>query len=135
MSDDFDEVMENSVQDLDQLVVGKKIVSAVEREYVDTSWGFERKAHGLVVTLDDGTEFAIQETDDCCAYTDIDRFLLHPENVDHVITSVQVSDNYNTWRILADGRDVLEMDVSWSEGSGYYMYGFEFHTIRVKENA
>lgn len=135
MIEDHDEVMCESAEELASLVVGKRIVSATEREYESERWGFGYKETGLVVTLDDGTEFAIGESSDCCAYTALESFLINPEAVDHVITSVSTENDYQVWRIIADGRDVVKMDVSWSEGSGYYMYGFEFHTIKIKDEA
>lgn len=133
MIEDHDDVMCESAEELASLVVGKRIVSATEHEYESERWGFRYKETDHVVTLDDGTEFAIVGTSDCCAYTALESFLIDPAAVDHVITSVSTENDYQTWRIIADGRDVVKMDVSWSEGSGYYMYGFEFHTLRVKE--
>jgi hypothetical protein len=67
---------------------------------------------------------------DCCAYTELESFLLHPELVDHIITGVGTTDGYNTWHIYADIGDVLELSVGWSSGNPfYYGYGFD---IQVK---
>lgn len=133
MIEDHDDIMCENAEELASLVVGKRIISATEREYEIERYGLSYKETGLVVILDDGTEFAIGETDDCCAYTSLESFLINPAAVDHVITSVSTENDYQVWRILADGRDVVTMEVGWSEGSGYYMYGFEFQVIKVKE--
>jgi hypothetical protein len=66
---------------------------------------------------------------DCCAYTELESFLLNPELVDHVITGVGTTDGYQTWHVYADMGDVLKLDVGWSCGNPFY-YGYGF-TIRV----
>ncbi len=93
-------------------------------------WGREYPAQ-LVITLDNGKRVELRNTDDCCAYTELSSFLLHPERVDHIITGVGTTDEYTTWHIYADMGDVLEFSVGWSCGNlGYYGYGFD---IAVKE--
>lgn len=63
---------------------------------------------------------------DCCAYTNLDAFLLNPELVDHIITGVGTTDAYQTWHIYCDLGDVLKLDVGWSCGNPfYYGYGFD----------
>lgn len=120
-----DETMRENVDELRQAVVGHKIVNA------------ERSAAGrygspFVITLDNGRKVKLRATNDCCAYTDLDSFLLNVENVDHVITGVGTTDGFEKWHIYADMGDVLELRVGWSPGNPfYYAYGFE---IEVEES-
>lgn len=113
-----DDIMQGNAEDLRDVVVGHRIVSA------------ERKEWSLELTLDNGKRVRLADTDDCCAYTYLDGFLLRADSVDHIITDVTTKDGYTQWHILADMEDVLQLDVSWSEGSGYYGYGFH---ITVKD--
>lgn len=99
---------------LERAVVGHKIVS-VENN---------------VITLDNGKTVTLHSTDDCCAYTELRSFLLHPDKIDHVITGVGTTDGYETWHIYADMGDVLELTVDWSCGNPFY-YGYGFY-IEVK---
>lgn len=133
----YDEVMEDSAEHLAALVVGKKIVSAEARKWTlrnrDDSDYFPwyHEGTGLVLTLNDGTEFAFLGKADCCAYTDLENFIMHPDKVDNIITGVKTEDDYQKWHIMADAGDVMELSVGWSEGSGYYAYGFEFPVVEV----
>ena len=79
-----------------------------------------------VITLDDGRRVALRDTDDCCAYTELEAFLLHPERVDHIITGVGTTDGFTRWHIYADMGDVLELEVGWSCGNPFY-YGYGFN--------
>lgn len=83
-----------------------------------------------VITLDNGKRVRMVEQADCCAYTELESFLLHPDRVDHIITGVGTTNGFDTWHIYADMGDVLELTVGWSAGSGYYAYGFH---IEVEE--
>jgi hypothetical protein len=68
----------------------------------------------------------LANTDDCCAYTDLEDFLLHADRIQHVITGVGTTGEYTTWHVFADMGDVLEMKVGWSAGNPfYYGYGFD----------
>jgi hypothetical protein len=118
--DDDDGTMPSSREELEKAVVGHKIVSAEKRGYWVT-----------VLTLDNGQEVELIEGSDCCAYTEIESFLLHPESVDHVITGVGTTDGYHQWHIYADLGDMLELTVNWSCGNPFY-YGYGF-TINVKD--
>ncbi len=104
----MDDIMQDNVEELEAAVVGHKIVSVIGNE----------------ITLDNGKTVTLVDTDDCCAYTELEAFLLNVELIDHMITGVKASDNYTTWHIYADMGDVLKLTVGWSEGSGYYGYGF-----------
>lgn len=114
-----DGTMPANRDELAEAVVGHRIVSA---EVID---------HVFVITLDTGRTVRMTGQDDCCASTELDNFLLHPDMVDHVITGVGTTEEYETWHVYADMGDVLELCVSWSGGNvGYYAYGF---VIKVED--
>lgn len=116
-------VMPDNVAALSNAVVGHRIVSAVQQ---DVKGRWRAIEQGLVLTLDNGKRVVLMDTDDCCAYTELEAFLLHPEAVDHVILGVGTTDKYTTWHIFADMGDVLELTVGWSCGNPfYYGYGFD----------
>lgn len=117
--DDDDGRMPANVAALSEHVIGHRIVSA------------EREGRAFTMTLDSGKRVQLVDTDDCCAYTELQAFLLHPERVDHIITGIGTTDGYTTWHIYADMGDVLELTVGWSCGNPfYYGYGFD---IKVAE--
>jgi hypothetical protein len=88
-------------------------------------WGSGR---GTAITLDNGKRVFLIDTDDCCAYTELQAFLLHPERVDHIIVGVGTTNGYTTWHIFADAGDVLELTVGWSSGNPFY-YGYGFNIV------
>lgn len=116
--DSDDGTMSNSVADLADAVIGHRIAGIEQNQ---------------VLVLDDGTRVRLIGESDCCAYTELESFLLHPEMVDHVITGVGTTDGYTTWHIYADMGDVLELTVAWSCGNPFY-YGYGF-TIQVEPAA
>lgn len=127
--------MPNSVEELRQAVVGRRIVKAERREVCIPR--YEGAAYGirdtpLILTLDDGRSVVVADDFDCCAYTELEAFLTHPERVEHIITGVGTTDGYSRWHIYADMGDVLELMVGWSCGNPfYYAYGFN---ILVTDN-
>jgi hypothetical protein len=125
LSEDEDNgTMPDNVAELSKHVVGHRIVSAT------TAGG------GFTITLDNGTSVELVDTDDCCAYTELQQFLLRPERVDHIITGVGTTDGYTTWHIYADMGDVLELSVGWSSGNPfYYGYGFAIRVNETRERA
>lgn len=129
LDDDYDDgTMPENVEALSQAVVGHRIVSA-ERTEAPCRWGGVTQA--LVITLDDGRRVSLANTSDCCAYTDLEAFFLHPDKIDHAITGVGTTDGYTKWHIFADLGDVLELEIGWSCGNPfYYGYGFD---IAVQE--
>lgn len=132
MDDEADDgTMPENVAALADAVVGHRIVSAVKTDRLPTAEPNYRWRHdGLLLTLDNGSQVALANTDDCCAITEVERFLLHPDRVDHVIIGVGTTDSYQTWHIFADLGDVLEMSVEWSAGNPfYYGYGFAITVI------
>lgn len=125
-----DGTMPENVKTLEAAVIGQKIVSVDAKQPVQDKWGYSSEA-ALVITLDNGKRVELTDSSDCCAFTELNSFLLHPERVDHVILGVGTTDRYDTWHIYADLGDVLELSVGWSAGNiGYYGYGF---SIQVKE--
>jgi hypothetical protein len=120
---DDDGTMPENVETLAEAVVGHRIVSAQQE---GESW-YRR----LVLTLDNGKRVVLRNSSDCCAYTELEAFLLHPERVDHVITGVGTTDGFTTWHIYADMGDVLELKVGWSSGNPFY-YGYGF-SISVED--
>lgn len=119
---DDDGTMPANVIELEQAVVGHRIV------HVNHASDYRSNT---IITLDNGTRVKLSGNDDCCAYTDLEGFLLHPESVDHIITGVGTTEGYTTWHIYADAGDVLELTVGWSCGNPFY-YGYGF-TITVEE--
>lgn len=126
---DYDDgTMPNNVAELAEAVIGHRIVS-VEKEYVENRWGGEEWA--TVITLDNGRRVGLADSNDCCAYTELEEFFLHPDSVDHMILGVGTTDGYTTWHIYADFGDVMKLKVGWSCGNPFY-YGYGFH-ITVKD--
>lgn len=123
--DEDDGTMPDSRDALAKAVVGRRIV-AVDEKSDEIGYG-----KGIVITLDDGTRAEVLGLADCCAYTEIESFLLAPDKVDHIITGVGTTDGYTTWHIYADMGDVLKLSVNWYCGNQFYAYGFE---IVVKPN-
>lgn len=134
---DDDGTMPENVEELRQAVVGHRIVSASQGQakiIVNRYGGGDRleSVSGLIIELDDGTKVVLEDTSDCCACTELKAFLLHPELVDHVITGVGTTEEYERWHIFADMGDVLELNVLWSCGNPfYYGYGFAIHVSRI----
>ena len=134
--DEDDGTMPDSVQALRNQVVGQKIVNVEKAyaEYEHPDWSFTDRGHGLVLTLDNGKKVFVADTNDCCAYTQVDNFLLNAEHVDHVITGVGTTEEYTRWHIYADYGDMLQLDVGWSCGNPfYYGYGFDIAVIEDYE--
>lgn len=126
--------MPQNVLELAEAVVGRRIVSA-EAERVLTYPDMPQFSYThdvTVLTLDDGRRVVLRDTNDCCAFTELREFLLHPESVDHMILGVGTTEGYTTWHIYADFGDVMRMKVGWSCGNPFY-YGYGF-TITVEED-
>jgi hypothetical protein len=130
---DDDGTMPNNVATLAEAVVGHRIVSAERKTLTVPRWGADRDVDQFVLTLDDGTQVGLADDGDCCAYTALESFLLHPEKVDHIITGVDTTEGFTRWHIYADFGDVLELQVGWSCGNPfYYGYGFDIHVVPVQ---
>lgn len=125
--DDDNGTMPENVSDLAEAVVGHRIVNVHRGEVKARFYG---TATGTLITLDTGKVVQLADTDDCCAYTALEKFLLNPERVDHVITGVGTTDGFTKWHIFADMGDVLELEVGWSCGNPfYYGYGFDITVV------
>ena len=131
---DDDGTMPENVDELRQAVVGRRIVKAErttetrESPYSERTW----EEDCFVITLDDGTQAVLDDTNDCCAFTELEEFWLDPSSVDHVITGVGTTDGYTTWHIYADFGDVMRLKVGWSCGNPfYYAYGFNITVSEV----
>jgi hypothetical protein len=125
-----DGTMPNSLAALEGAVVGQRIVR-VERN-AEVPGRYYGTTTGTVITLGNGKRVTLANTDDCCAFTELEDFLLHADRIDHVITGVGTTGDYTTWHIYADLGDVLELTVGWSCGNPFY-YGYGFH-ITVLDN-
>lgn len=113
-SSDDNGTMPANVEELSGAIVGHRISTCYQ------------KGASFYIVLDNGKTVTLHNTDDCCAYTDLNAFLLHPDKVDHVIMGVGTTDDYMTWHIYADAGDILELTVGWSAGNPfYYGYGFD----------
>ena len=129
-----DGTMPENVANLEEALIGRKIVKAEQGSGTFNNGYYDDSGSGLILTLDSGEKWIIADTYDCCAYTALERFLLHPENIDHAITSVETQVGYTKWFILADMAHVLDLEVSWSCGNPFY-YGYGFDIAVVKEQA
>lgn len=126
LSEDIDDgTMPTNVDRLTEAVIGRRIVSVEGRE---SKW-----SNATVITLDNGRRVTLANTDDCCAYTELQSFFLNPELVDHAILGVGTTDGFETWHVYCDLGDVMEMKVGWSCGNPFY-YGYGFH-ISVRDVA
>lgn len=120
------EVMQGNVDDLAEAVVGHRIVKVEPHEGGGNYWD----RSGTAIFLDNGKKVLLRDTDDCCAFTELNNFLLFPDQVDHVIMGVSTGDDFSTWHIYADMGDVLALDVAWSSGNtGYYGFGFNIEVV------
>ncbi|MFI8084350.1 hypothetical protein ACIF6L_26550 [Kitasatospora sp. NPDC086009] len=131
---DDDGTMPENVDSLREAVVGHRIVKVEAHEDGQSLWNYDGPPR-LVITLDNGKRVELRNAGDCCAYTELSGFLLHPDRVDHIITGVGTTDEYTTWHIYADMGDVLELSVGWSCGNPfYYGYGFDIAVKDLEES-
>lgn len=123
--------MPDNVQELRDAVVGHRIHKVEKNVEVPAKYG-GYKVLGTVITLDNGTRVALVDSNDCCAYTELESFLLNADLIDHVITGVGTTGKYTRWHIYADAGDVLELSVGWSSGNPFY-YGYGFYISVLEE--
>lgn len=128
-------VMGDNAKLLESEVVGHRIVEVRKGYDYERCWD-NSKGHsdaGVTFVLDNGTEVALQSTNDCCAYTDVRDFEFLTKT-DNVITRVETQDNFEQWYIYAVELPVVSLGVDWSPGNLYY-YGFGFNiAVKKKEN-
>lgn len=130
LDEDYDDcgTMPENVATLAKEVIGQRILSVESGVELpeDHYYYYSRSRTGTRLTLDNGKQVFLVDTDDCCAYTQLENFLLHPDKVDHMIMGVGTTEGYTKWHIYADMGDVLELEVGWSCGNPfYYGYGFD----------
>lgn len=125
--DDDNGTMPGSLAELEAVVVGHKIISVENAPTGETYW----PQNATVITLDNGKKVKLIGESDCCAYTDVQSFLLHPDKVDHMIMGVGTTEGFTEWHIYCDYGDILELQVGWSCGNPFY-YGYGF-TIQVED--
>lgn len=124
--DSDDGRMPANVDDLAAAVVGHRIVSVEKGVQIPERARNWHGSHGTALTLDNGKRVFLTDTSDCCAYTELEAFLLHADRIDHVITGVGTTEGFTRWHVFADMGDVLELTVGWSCGNPfYYGYGFD----------
>lgn len=124
---DDDGTMPESLEALREAVIGSRIAS-VEQTTQET-FGWPEPC--TIITLDNGHRVKLVGSSDCCAFTEVSEFLLHPDKVDHAILGVGTTGHYTTWHIYADHGDILELTVGWSPGNPFW-YGYGF-SIQVEE--
>lgn len=130
--DDDNGTMPYNVQGVREEVVGHKIVHAGWTEV--PSWWGNGTTRAFQITLDNGKQVILKDSGDCCAFTQLEDFLLHADKVDHIITGVGTTGEYTKWHIFADMGDVLELTVGWSCGNPfYYGYGFDIEVRDVPD--
>ena len=135
-----DGTMTRSAEELQEALVGKKIVAVEKRDFTDAEKAIiTRENNGYYpyhlysgkktfLTLSDQTIAILVDVSDCCAHTSLDVFKLL--DTEHAITGVGTTDGFNTWFIYAKDSIVATADVSWSCGNPfYYAYGFEIQVL------
>ncbi len=123
-----DGTMPHNVETLAEKIVGHKVVEVRKDMTVEGTYAWRNTGTGLV--LDNGHIVVLVDTDDCCAYTELQEVIEHLPSADHVITNVTPEADYYTWHIFADLGEVLELKVGWSSGNPfYYGYGFDIYVV------
>ncbi len=122
-----DYTMLKNAEELEKLVVGQKIA---EVRQVERPTRYNDIEKWLEIELKNGTTVQMVDSYDCCAFTELNKFLINFENIEHVITGVSTENNYETWHIYAAMGDVLTLDVGYDPSNGYYGYGFEINVRR-----
>ena len=84
LDDDWEDdgTMPNNVDTLRQAVVGSRIVSVEKGVEVPGSSIWNGPETATVITLDNGKRVRLVNTSDCCAFTELEAFLLNPESVE-----------------------------------------------------
>lgn len=126
-----DGTMEENIASFGNALIGRKIVKVEKQEVSESEYMSPETA--TVFILDNGDHVQIFNSHDCCAYTELEAVIEKLPTVDHAITGVVTSDRYDTWHILADLNEIMELNVSWSPGNPFY-YGYGFYIKVVKNN-
>ena len=130
--DDDNGTMPENVEKLSNSIIGRRIASV---ENVPSNRYNYDETTTTIITLDNGTRVKMVGVSDCCAYSEVNAFLLHPESVDHAIMGVGTTGSYTKWHIFADYGDILQLTVEWSPGNQfYYAYGFNLTVEEIPED-
>lgn len=121
--DDDNGTMPANLAEFEREIVGQRIISVHAEKSPSHHYG---RGSSTILTLRNGKRVKLTDTNDCCAFTFVDKFMLDPNAVDHIITSVETTDGFTKWHILADMTELLVLDVGWSPGNPFY-YGYGFH--------
>ena len=121
-----DGTMPENVEALRDSVVGHRIVEVNDAAPTRPPGGWSWDTPALDLVLDDGTIVRLANTDDCCAFTSLEKVIRHLPTMDHIITNVTADEDFTRWHILADFGEVLELEVGWSSGNPFY-YGYGFN--------
>lgn len=127
----------SNVETLAESVIGHRIIGTRHEKRERLIYGSDGQV--TILELDNGTQVELQNTYDCCAFTEMENVILNLDKVNHVITGVGTTEGYTKWHIYADLGDVVELQVSWSCGNPfYYGYGFDIQvkplTIQIEES-
>lgn len=118
------ETLEGAAKELAEAIIGDSIVGLnVEKKWGEDVAKIEMKS-GRIVEL--------ESYGDCCAGASIEEIkrLVNNPNSENVITRVEATEEGTRWHIYAGLDEVMGIEVSAYEGSGYYGYGFY---VNVKE--
>lgn len=127
--------MVSNIEQLRAALIGKRIIKVEQNaDLPDTLPSWERRDKGFALSLNNGKRVFLVDTDDCCAYTNLDGVLQKLDKIDHVITGVGTTDSFMKWHIYADLGDLLELDVGWSPGNPFY-YGYGFNILVVDDDS
>lgn len=130
---DDDGTMPASRDALAASLIGHKIVAVKKGVGPAAYYG---KAEGVAFLLDTGDLVWAAGESDCCAYTEIESIIPYLDKIEHVITGVGTTDEFNTWHIYADLGDVMELKVGWSCGNPfYYAYGLNVTVYSPEKQA
>jgi len=123
-------IVEN-LNSFNDALVGRRVV-AVERS--KSSGRIYHSGSVTAFTLDDGSRVELSDTDDCCAYTQMEGIIEKLPDITHAITGVVSSDGYQNWHIMADFGEIMELKVGWSSGNPfYYGYGFDINVRSISD--
>ena len=98
--------MPENVRELADAVVGHKIIAAEKGASVTriSEWRQPYQVTGTVLHLDNGVRVMLADSGDCCAYTELEAFLLHRKRIDHVITGVGTTGAHHLAHLRGHGR-------------------------------
>lgn len=134
-----DGTMPENLEEFSDNVVGHRVVSVgpvvesdLEAVKKNVPYLYMTNRNGLKLTLDNGKSVFLLNTEDCCAFTEVEDYILNLDKIDHVITGVGTTDGYHVWHIYADLGDIVTIDVGWSSGNPFY-YGYGFKIVVIDE--